>query len=168
MMTAAREQRLSYLVARRYDAQLWLVHKTPNGSETVQEQTVHFGGPGAALGSFAFPQIQVQTSRGPITIDITGKLQSSTPTDGRQMLAVISSGNQSEAPAQHITVSIDRRARSAGPPLLDITGGSSMVIEVPKPTDVLSFEFPALQKSTEDLLKGHQFSLRVQLTPSGR
>jgi hypothetical protein len=166
LMTNARQQRLQFIgMARAYDAELWLVHRKPDGTETVQQQAVHFGGVGGTNGAFAFPPIQVPTSKGPITIDITGRLQSSLGSGDRQGLTVVTSSTPDESMAQHLTISIDRRARSAG---LDITGGSHMTIDVPKPTDVTSFEFPALQKSTEDLLKGHQFSLRLQVTPSGR
>jgi hypothetical protein len=161
MMTAARGQRGYYLAAAApYDAELWLVHRKPDGTETVQQQTVHFGGGRGTNGAFAFPPIQVPTAKGPITIDITGSLQSSVGSGDRQTLTVVTPPAANETTAQHLTISIDRRARAAG---LDITGGSHMVIDVPKPTDVTSFEFPALQKSTEDLLKGHQFSLRLQV-----
>jgi len=133
----------------------------------VQQQTLHFGGLGAN-GTFTFPSIQVQTSKGAITVDITGKIQAFTgdqvPENDRLRPMLMTSLDASSA-APHLSVSIDRRARATGPPLLDITGGSRMVIDVPSTSDVLSFEFPALQKSAEDLLKGHQFSLRVRVTP---
>ena len=155
---------------RTYDAELWLVHRKPDGTESVQQQTLHFGGLGAN-GTFTFPSIQVQTSKGAITVDITGKIQAFTgdqvPENDRMRPMLMTSLDASSA-AQHLSVSIDRRARATGPPLLDITGGSRMVIDVPSTSDVLSFEFPALQKSAEDLLKGHQFSLRVRVTPTGR
>jgi hypothetical protein len=61
-------------------------------------------------------------------------------------------------------LTLARRARATGNPFIDTTGSSSMILDVPKPEDVLSFEFPALQKATEDLLKGHVFSLRVRIT----
>jgi hypothetical protein len=37
-------------------------------------------------------------------------------------------------------------------------------MDIPAADDVLSFEFPALQRSAENLLKGHQFSLRLRMT----
>jgi hypothetical protein len=40
-----------------------------------------------------------------------------------------------------------------------------MAIDLPKPEEVLSFEFPALPKATEDLLAGHKFSIRLRVTP---
>jgi hypothetical protein len=153
-------QRQVYRGAAGYDADLWLVHRKPDGTEAVQQQTVHFG---AANTAFAFPPIQVQTSKGLITIDISGKLQSFVGDEALGRRPLMTQTTNESASAQHISISIDRRAHAAGPPLLDITGGSSMVIDVPSASDVLSFEFPALQKSAEDLLKGHLFSLRVKI-----
>ena len=163
---ALRENFNQRLVFRgTYTAELWLVHRKPDGTETVQQQTVRFG---VGTSAFNFPPIQVQTSKGAITIDISGKLQSFMGDQlfAKRMLMTQTTTNEPAA-TPHISISIDRRAHTAGPPLLDITGGSSMVIDVPKDNDVLAFEFPALQKSAEDLLKGHQFSLRVRVTGGG-
>ena len=159
--------------AASYDAELWLVHRGPDGVETVQQQTVRFGASGL---NYTFPSISVQTSKGPITVDITGKLQSfvgDPPDPNRanagmatayyfQRLSVVGDTPKLQP---RLMVTIGRRARASGPPLLDITGGSSIAMELPAATDVLSFELPALQKAAEDLLKGHQFSLRVRVTP---
>jgi len=171
--TAAAQGRapLKFLaMSRTFDAELWLVHRKPDGMEVVYEQKVSFGGLAAPNGTFAFAPIQVQTSKGTIAIDISGRLQSfvgdQPPAGGRGAMTLTTIYPTDLSAAQHISVKIDRRAHASGPPLLDITGGSTMVIGVPAPTDVLSFEFPALQKSAEDLLKGHQFSLRVRVTPS--
>jgi hypothetical protein len=156
-------------ISRTFDAELWLVHRKPDGTESVQQQTLRFTGGAAPNGTFTFPSIQVQTAKGAIAIDISGRLQSfvgdQAPVGGRAAMTVTT---VEPSAAQHLSIKIDRRAHASGPPLLDITGGSTMVIGVPSPTDVLSFEFPALQKSAEDLLKGHQFSLRVRVTPTGR
>jgi hypothetical protein len=170
----ANRLRAAIVSAASYDAELWLVHRKPDGIETVQQQTVRFGGSSA---TFKFPPVQVNTSKGMITIDITGRLQSfvGTPPDPDQPVtsqyftfrsnfatAAGVQGGQQEA--QRLMVTISRRARATGQNFLDTTGGSSMAIDVPAPNDVLSFEFPALQKATEDLLKGHLFSLRVRVT----
>jgi len=169
--------RLNFLYLPAFDAELWLVHQRPDGSESVQQQTARVT---AANRDFTFPPIQVQTSRGVITLDITGKLQATAevgaasgssdegaaaPPAGRVRTLYFFNGISQ--PGHRIMVAISRRARAAGTPLLDITGGSSILIDAPAPTDVLSFEFPPLQKATEDLLKGHLFSLRVRITPVG-
>jgi hypothetical protein len=54
------------------DAEIWLVHKRPDGSEIVQQQTVRFSNSGTP---FAFPPVQVAGRGGEITLDITGRLQ---------------------------------------------------------------------------------------------
>jgi len=157
--------------AASYDAELWLVHRSPDGVETVQQQTVHFSGNST---TYSFPAMSVQTSKGQITLDITGKLQSfvGDPPDPNQANAGMAYAyyfqrkDWTGAKTQpRIMVTIGRRARASGSPLLDITGGSTIAMELPAPTDVVSFELPALQKAAEDLLKGHQFSLRVRVTP---
>jgi hypothetical protein len=160
--------------AASYDAELWLVHRGPDGVETVQQQIVRFSGNST---TYSFPAISVQTSKGPIALDITGKLQSfvgnppdpSQPNSGMAYAYYFQRKDLTgEKPQPRIMVTIGRRARASGTPLLDITGGTSIAMELPAPTDVLSFELPVLQKAAEDLLKGHQFSLRVRVTPIAR
>ena len=166
------DQRLQFAaLARTYDAELWLVHRKPDGTETVQQQTLHFGGLGVTAGSFPFPPIQVPTSKGPITIDITGKLQSSVGVDGAgNRFAVVDDSEHEPRPAPSTSrcrsIAARDAARSAA--ARHHRRQQHGHRRAGSPTDVLSFEFPALQKSTEDLLKGHQFSLRVRVTPSGK
>jgi len=54
-----------------YDAEIWLVHKKPDGTETVQQQTIRFG---AMPKPFVFPPEDVPGGGGAITIDITGSV----------------------------------------------------------------------------------------------
>jgi hypothetical protein len=171
--SGAREP-LNFLVVSgpaMYDAELWLVHRRPDGAEHVQLQNVRFAGTSL---DYKFPPVQVTTSRGTITIDVTGRLQAIVGTEvidrETARLYVVElkerpAQQRSADQQQRIMLSINRRARMTGPPLLDINGGSGMLIEVPSPDDVLSFEFPPLQKAAEDLLRGHTFSLRVRLAP---
>ena len=42
-------------------AELWLVHRKPDGTETTVPLTVRFSGPGA---DYSFPAIQVATAEG--------------------------------------------------------------------------------------------------------
>jgi hypothetical protein len=167
---------LSVVSAGMYDAELWLVHRRPDGTETVQQQTLRFSG---APRDYAFPPIAVTTSRGAVTIDVTGRLQvivgdpppPTTSTFSRgaggttYTLLAIRRDPNAPPPPQRVMLTITRRARAAGSPTLDVGGGSQVLIDLPKPEDVLSFEFPQLQKSAEDLLRGHTFSLRVRVTP---
>ena len=170
-----------------YDAEIWLVHKKPDGTETVQQQSVRFRGAGT---SFTFPPVQVAGPGGQIGIDITGSLQLLSRPGGRYdwastrllpgvgrsttTIAVTRSGaagrggaaigaNPADTPSPLIVVSIARRVRRASP-FIDTRGTTDMSIQIPEPNDVLSFELPALQKATEDLLKGHQFSVRLRIT----
>jgi hypothetical protein len=166
----------SIATAATYDAELWLVHRRPDGTETVQQQTVRFSG---APRDYAFPPIAVTTSRGAVSIDVTGGLQvivgdpppPTTSTFSRgaggatYTLLAIRRDPNAPPPPQRVMLTITRRARAAGSPTLDVGGGSQVLIDLPKPEDVLSFEFPQLQKSAEDLLRGHTFSLRVRVTP---
>ena len=163
----------------RYTSELWLVHKQPNGEEQVQQLSIQFGRSGA---DYSFPPVQVNTSKGVVMVDITGRLEMN-PRPGeadtgaralygrlvtRQVRIDPATGAATEAAAvpetSKIQLSISRRARSAAS-ALDVSGGSSMAIDVPKPEEVLSFEFPALPKATEDLLAGHRFSIRLRVTP---
>ena len=105
----------------------------------MQQQTIPFG---AAGREFTFPPVAVNTSRGVVMVDITGSLR---VTDGR------------------IAIGLGRRARASGTPALDTTGTSEMTFDLPRPEEVLSFEFPALQKPAEDLLAKHKFSVRVRI-----
>ena len=189
---------LSALFGLNYDAEIWLVHKGPDGREAVQQQTLRFSG---TAREFSFPPIDVSGRGGPITIDITGRLQS---ISGRAALRVQQSGvglresrlandpafeamraRQAQLAQQGqgrgrgsaagvdygdpnqppmFAVSISRRARRASP-FIDTRGATDVSIEIPKPSDVLSFELPPLQRETEDLLKGHTFSIRLRVTP---
>jgi hypothetical protein len=159
-----------------YDAEIWLVHKKPDGTEVVQEQTVRFGG---LLKPFVFPPEEVPGGAGPITVDITGSLQLNGPGlrfynfatgyGGRGTLSG-QFARASQAPAGtetpttlRLMLSIARHARRTTP-FVDTRGSTDMSIDMPKPGDVLSFELPPLQKATEDLLKGHTFSIRVRIT----
>ena len=163
----------------QYTSELWLVHKQPNGEEQVQQLSIQFGPAGT---DYSFPPVQVNTSKGVVTVDITGRVEmnprpgeadtSSRALYGRLLTRQVridpATGAATETPAvpaaSKIQLSISRRARSAAS-ALDVSGGSSMAIDLPKPEEVLSFEFPALPKATEDLLAGHKFSIRLRISP---
>jgi hypothetical protein len=163
-------------VSAQYEAEVWLVHKKPDGAEQVQQQTVRFGG---TRMPFSFPPVQVAGSGGPITLDISGSIQvGGSPTLrynlARGSFGTVATGRgtfrpAAQRPAQEASspvfvISIARHARRTAP-FIDTRGATDISVQMPKPEDVLSFELPSLQKSTEDLLKGHTFSLRVRITP---
>jgi hypothetical protein len=168
------------LGGQQYTSELWLVHKQPNGEERVQQLSIQFGPAGA---DYSFPPVPVNTSRGVVTVDITGRLQmnprpgEADPASARTLYGQLLQRQQAQgsttgaapettaAPdTSKIQLSISRRARSTAA-ALDTSGGSSMAIDLPKPEEVLSFELPALPKATEDLLAGHKFSIRLRVTP---
>jgi len=155
-------------MAMAYDAELWLVHREPNGTESVQQQAIGVSGMSK---DHAFPPVSVSTSKGTITLDITAKLQAFTgdppdPSRPSSLRYVTLRRSDTVEPQQQprLFLSISRRGRSTGQSFIDTTGTSSIVVDLPGPTDVLSFEFPPLQKAAEDLLAGHTFSLRLRLT----
>ena len=174
------EFRPGYRGLAQYTSELWLVHKQPNGEEQVQQLSIQFGPSGT---DYSFPPVQVNTSKGAVTVDITGRLEMN-PRPGeadpsarglytrlltRQVRIDPATGAATSVTpvvpeGSKIQLSISRRARSTAT-ALDVSGGSSMAIDLPKPEEVLSFEFPALPKATEDLLAGHKFSIRLRVTP---
>ena len=86
------------------------------------------------------------------------------PARGSQPARTDQAAASAETPATlRFMLSIARHARRTTP-FVDTRGATDMSIEIPKPGDVLSFELPPLQKATEDLLKGHTFSIRVRIT----
>ena len=123
----------------RRTAEIWLIHRGPDGVEHVQLQTVTFT---RATREFSFPPVAVNTSRGVVMVDINGTLRI---TDNQ------------------IAIGLGRRARASGASPLDTTGASEITVDMPRPEEVLSFEFPALQKPAEDLLAKHKFSVRVRV-----
>jgi hypothetical protein len=176
-----------------YDAELWLVHRNPDGTESTEpKQTVRFTGTDLP---FTFPAVVVKTSKGDLTLDFSGTLRAGVGPDAKAMPGFFARGysygvpipdssrffyfaNSPEAvagraaagaataadDAVRIAVTIARRIRG-GTPAIDTRGGSYFFMNVPAPTDVVSFEFPSLPNVSEDLLKGHTFSLRIRVTP---
>jgi hypothetical protein len=161
----------------QYTSELWLVHKQPNGEEQVQQLSIQFGPSGT---DYSFPPVQVNTSKGVVTVDITGRVEMN-PRPGeadrarggctRRLLTRQVRIDPATGAAHRRRPRCRPRprfsCRSPAAPdrpqgALDVSGGSSMAIDLPKPEEVLSFEFPALPKATEDLLAGHKFSIRLR------
>jgi hypothetical protein len=135
---------LSQIVSRpRFDAEVWLVHRLPNGTEEVQRQAARF----ASRSEIAFAPVAIATARGTVNIDVAAVLQVST------------------APSQPLSVRISRRIKRDGPPPVDNAGGSNRLMDLPKPDEVLSFELPALVGPSTYLLDGHSFSIRLRMGP---
>jgi hypothetical protein len=181
-----------------YDAELWLVHRHPDGTESTElHQTVQFTGADVA---FTFPAVVVSTPKGDLTLDFSGTLRAGAGPDAKSFSTFDSfipsavpqqgvdgmgrsffffnsdttswsaapGGTAADNAAVHIAVTLARRARGGGTPPIDSRGGSYFFMNVPAPTDVVSFEFPSLPTVGEDVLKGHTFSLRIRVTPKSK
>ena len=118
-------------------AELWLIHKLPDGAEESQRYATNLGEQGAPFG---FPPVSVRTDSGAVAVEVSGRI---TP-----VLIRDSAG---------IQLSI---GRSVGRSM----GGSFTSLPLPAPGEVLSFELPSPSRS-QDPLGDHRFSLRLRLTP---
>ena len=137
-------------VMKAVDVNLWLVHSAPGRPDEVLHQTLLATNRGAA---FAFSPVTVDTTQGPVAIQVTGSL------------AVTSSGV-----GDQLVFTTNRRVTSARSDLPvrdtapDSHGSSRTTIPMPAPTDVLSFEMPPLRLKGLPALPD-QFSVRVRVTP---
>jgi hypothetical protein len=127
-----------------FDAELWLVHRLPNGTEEVQRQIVRFG---SNSSPFNFPLVAIAMAQGRVDIDVTG------------MLRLVSD----EGAPTRVHIAITRRIGSEGQP--DRFGNTGRLMPVPPPTDVIAFELPWPADVVPDSLVGHRFSVRLRVTP---
>ncbi|MCR4374316.1 MAG: hypothetical protein NUW22_05660 [Acidobacteria bacterium] len=156
-------------------AELWLVHQSPGGAETVEHQTVRLA-PGGV--GFMFRGLPVGSADGPMLIDVTGQLRAVLRPDGSRALWV--------GLARSVTHQATGRLRFSGS-----TGGKT--VDWLAPGDVVSFDLPepavfarqaaagglvmrgtgagrggggvatATRQRGPNLLEGHRLSLRVRL-----
>lgn len=124
-----------------YDAEAWLVHRPAGGQEETQRVEVHVDAEGQA---FEFPVATITTSQGPAKVNVAAMLRPVANANGDIMLVI----------------AIVRRIDG---PNNSVTGGSTKIIPLPAPTDILSFELPDTHGTTFDALNGHQFSVRVRI-----
>lgn len=130
---------------QQFNAEVWLVHKLPSGTEDVQRIAVVFG---AMSTRFAFLPIEVTKDGEKATVDVTCSLRIGT-IRGREKLVV------------NLGRAIKKRTTSMG--------GSFIDLDIPPAGDVVSFELPAMTSKVDADLRshfdGHQFSVRVRVTP---
>lgn len=156
-------------------AELWMVHQSPSGAETVEYQTVRLA-PGGV--GFMFRGLPVDSADGPMLIDVTGQLRAVLRPDGARALWV--------GLARSVTHQATGRLRFSGS-----TGGKT--VDWLAPGDVVSFDLPepavfarqaaagglvmrgagagggggggaiATAQRGPNLLEGHRLSLRVRL-----
>ena len=101
-------------------ADLWLVHRRPDGTEQTELQSIQVGE------KFAFKPVTVVTTRGPVVIDVSGtllqRLENNVP-DGYGF-------------------NINRRIRSEGQPPLEVNGGSLVHVRPTASGEVVAIPIP--------------------------
>jgi hypothetical protein len=122
-----------------FDAELWLVHKLPDGAERSEliRQPVR------DTASFVFPVIHLTSAAGTTGLEVFGFV--------RRVVG--------DAGALSLQVAIGQR--HVGTASSESYSGSGKTIPWPAATEVLSFELPADSR----LPSGHRFDLRVRLRP---
>jgi hypothetical protein len=157
---------LSELPGVSYDAELWLVHTAPGATaEETQRLPIRVS---SGVDVLTFSPVAVQTARGPLNVEVAAVVRVMATTDAKQVLRVV----------------IARSVRGT----YDSIGNTTKVIPSPAVGDVVSFEIPeygmrrgggaggrgaaagvaaaagtVVSASSNDLLGGHQFSVRLVL-----
>ena len=107
----------------RLDADLWLVQTLPSGAERAQHQTVRLDARG---GTFAFAAMKVDGDRGDVSVEVLGSFRRYRAATGGEFLYV----------------SLTRALTGEMLPPGGLRGGTSTVIGLPGPAEVLSLEIP--------------------------
>jgi hypothetical protein len=124
--------------AASYDVELWLVHTPAEGPP----ETWHIAGHLDPLGQVTeFSPVAVQTTHGIGTVSVAAMIRPMMTTEGLTVLRA--------------TIA---RVLSSG----EGFGVTDKVIPMPGPADVVSFEMPSHESSSDPIV---QFSLRVRVTP---
>jgi hypothetical protein len=109
------------------DAELWMVHQAPNGTETVEHQVVRLVN--GVIG-FSFKGGPVETADGPVAIELSGQLKAVRREDGsRGLWAALTRGVTRQSTG---TTSI-------------LGGPTTATLEWLTPGDVVSLDLPPLQ-----------------------
>jgi hypothetical protein len=133
---------------RLFEVNLWLVHKAPGKADEVLHQVLRAGAEGAA---FAFAPVSVDTSHGPIMVQIAGSFVF----PARQRLVFTTNRRVTRART-------DQPARDR---TKFVEGNSVTAKEMPGPDDVLSFEMPPVLSEKGEPALPDQFSVRVRIRP---
>jgi len=139
--------------ARTYTAELFLVR-----TDKAHPEKPDFNLQGLILqdvrekADFAFSPFAVDTSAGPVNVQITGSLRGVTIEGGGSWLV--------------FTTTRTVRYSSAGPsrdPTSSTTGTSTTRNPMPGPDDVLSFELPPIRVPNSGVIVPEQYSVRVRI-----
>jgi hypothetical protein len=139
--------------ARVIEAELWFVHKAPDGKETSQRQAVRMRT--SSRGDFYFDDMTLNANVGgrsePLTVEVFGTLITGTMTpDGQMNIAL-----------QLTRRYINPKAIALGIPPTVGKGEYPMTIDA---GDVVSFLLPPLENDRGAFL-GHRFSVRLRIKP---
>ena len=115
---SCRAARRTRRAGRDLDAELWLVHRRPDGVENVQRLEIHAGQSGMG---FFFRPTRVETTTATSMIEVAGDIRPSTSQNG---------------PA--LAIAIERVWLSAEPGAAPFRGGSARTIPLPAAGEVIS------------------------------
>ena len=125
-----------------FNAELWLVHRLPNGTADLRRQTLRIGSSHSEL---AFPPVRIASAQQNGSVEVSVRL--------RVVPMAAASPELELRIYRHVDVEGQRRS-----------GFTGQRIPLPLPTEVISFELPR-PKVAEDPLTDHQFSVRLRVTP---
>jgi hypothetical protein len=139
-----------------FDVELWLVREPQGGSQGRETQVVRTqvraSGDG---GRFAFPAMAIPTSRGDLSVRVSGSFVVTTVLDGTRQLMFSTTRAVAFTPS-------GTPARDRGP---ETTGTSATTSPMPGPTEVLSFEMPPVEIPNGGPALRDRLSVRVRFTP---
>lgn len=134
----------SQVPSRQFGAEVWLVHKPPSGNEEVQRLTFTFGQTGT---EFGFPPTELVKDDVKAIVEISGVLSWIMVGPEPKLLVLV---------GRDIRRDLRNNAVSA-------SGGAAKTISLPGEQEVISFELPPWREPAA--LAGHQFSVRLRVTP---
>jgi hypothetical protein len=140
-----------YSAARTFDVNLWLVRSAPGKADEVLHQTLRTGAGDAA---FAFSPLQIETSRGPVVLQVTGSV-AVTNASGAEKL-VVNTNRRATFPN---TAAVPRDGGG------DVQGHSKTTIPLPGPDEVLSFELPSLPGGNGRPAVSDRLAIRLKIAP---
>jgi hypothetical protein len=168
--------------AKPVNAEMWLIHRMPSGSEQTFHQVVRLPREG---GTFGFAPTTFGVAGGDVNVELNGSIERV----------------QTPAGTELMVVRLTRIVRGAGLPPEGSTGTTSTVVPMPDANDVLELSMPGTAggrggarrgggaagppgtggggavggrgsagvspAQVAAILEGHQFSIRLRVTPGG-